>query len=124
MPIPTWLLGADLVMPAHYHRDRKNLRVTVTVATCTSLFVFQRRTKPPPPWLVKGFVPTGEMIGKVNIEKDRENVPVSFEIWRRDMPEGGEIQLGPSALHESINVNTILNGIAALTIEKASSKIR
>lgn len=118
-PIPAWLLGADLVLPVHNHRDRKNLRVTVTVAPRTALFVFQRRTQPPPPWLVEGFVPTGEMIGKVSIEKDRENKPVSFEIWRRDMPQGGELMLGPAALAELFDANTILYGIAALPIEKA-----
>jgi ferric-dicitrate binding protein FerR (iron transport regulator) len=120
-PIPAWLLGADLVLPAHTHRDRKNLRVTVTVAPRTALFVFQRRTQPPPSWLVEGFVPTGEKIGKVSIEKDRENKPVSFEIWRRDMPEGGEVILGPAARPELFNASTILYGIAALPIEKAPS---
>jgi hypothetical protein len=116
-PIPAWLLGADLVLPAHAHRDRVNLRVTVTVAPATSLFVFQRRNQPPPPWLVEGFVPTGERIGKVSIEQHRENKPVSFEIWRRDMPEGGEVVLGPAAQPESIGASTILYGIAALPIE-------
>lgn len=120
-PIPAWLLGADLVLPAHTHRDRKNLRVTVTVAPRTALFVFQRRTQPPPSWLVEGFVPTGEMIGKVSIEKDRENKPVSFEIWRRDMPEGGEVILGPAARQELFHASTILYGIAALPIEKTPS---
>lgn len=120
-PIPAWLLGADLVLPAHTHRDRKNLRVTVTVAPRTALFVFQRRTQPPPQWLVEGFVPTGEMIGKVSIEKDRENKPVSFVIWRRDMPTGGEVVLGPAARPELFHASTILYGIAALPIEKAPS---
>jgi len=120
-PIPAWLLGADLVLPAHTHRDRKNLRVTVTVAPRTALFVFQRRTQPPPDWLVEGFVPTGEMIGKVSIEKDRENKPVSFVIWRRDMPAGGEVVLGPASRPELFHASTILYGIAALPIEKAPS---
>lgn len=118
-PIPAWLLGADLVLPAHAHRDRAALRVTVTVAPSTSLFVFQRRNQPPPPWLVEGFVPTGERIGKVSIEPHRENKPVAFEIWRRDMPEGGEVVLGPAARPESISASTILYGIAALPIEAA-----
>lgn len=118
-PIPSWLLGADLVLPAHSHRDRAALRVTVTVAPATSLFVFQRRNQPPPPWLVEGFVPTGERIGKVSIEPHRENKPVSFDIWRRDMPEGGEVVLGPAARPESIGASTILYGIAALPIEVA-----
>jgi FecR protein len=120
-PIPAWLLGADLVLPAHTHRDRENLRVTVRVAPRTALFVFQRRTQPPPSWLVEGFVPTGEMIGKVSIEKDRENKPVSFEIWRRDMPAGGEVVLGPAARQELFHASTILYGIAALPIEKTPS---
>jgi ferric-dicitrate binding protein FerR (iron transport regulator) len=120
-PIPAWLLGADLVLPAHTHRDRENLRVTVRVAPRTVLFVFQRRTQPPPSWLVEGFVPTGEMIGKVSIEKDRENKPVSFEIWRRDMPAGGEVVLGPAARQELFHASTILYGIAALPIEKTPS---
>jgi ferric-dicitrate binding protein FerR (iron transport regulator) len=120
-PIPAWLLGADLVLPAHTHRDRENLRVTVTVAPRTALFVFQRRTQPPPDWLVEGFVPTGEMIGKVSIEKDRDNKPVSFEIWRRDMPAGGEVILGPAARQELFHTSTILYGIAALPIEKTPS---
>lgn len=118
-PIPAWLLGADLVLPAHVHRDRSNLRVTVKVAPSTSLFVFQRRNQPPPPWLVEGFVPTGERIGKVSIEKHRENKPVSFDIWRRDMPEGGEVVLGPAAGPGSIGSSTILYGIAALPLEAA-----
>lgn len=59
------------------------------------------------------------MIGKVSIEKDRENKPVSFEIWRRDMPQGGELMLGPAALARLFDANTILYGIAALPIEKA-----
>jgi hypothetical protein len=115
-PIPAWLLGADLVLPVHAHRDRAALRVTVTVAPSTALFVFQRRNQPPPAWLVEGFVPTGERIGKVSIEKHRENKPVSFDIWRRDMPEGGEVVLGPAARPESIGASTILYGIAALPI--------
>ena len=118
-PIPAWLLGADLVLPAHSHRDRADLRVTVTVAPSTSLFVFQRRNQPPPPWLVEGFVPTGERIGKVSIEEHRENKPVSFDIWRRDMPEGGEVVLGPAARPESIGAGTIHYGIAALPIGAA-----
>lgn len=118
-PIPAWLFGADLVLPAHAHRDRAALRVTVKVAPSTSLFVFQRRNQPPPAWLVEGFLPTGEMIGKVSIEKHRENKPVSFDIWRRDMPEGGDVVLGPAARRESIGPNTILYGIAALPIEAA-----
>ena len=118
-PIPAWLLGADLVLPAHAHRDRAALRVTVTVAPSTSLFVFQRRNQPPPPWLVEGFVPTGEKIGKVSIEEHRENKPVAFDIWRRDMPEGGEVVLGPAARPEAIGAGTILYGIAALPIETA-----
>ena len=118
-PIPAWLLGADLVLPAHSHRDRADLRVTVTVAPSTSLFVFQRRNQPPPTWLVEGFVPTGEMIGKVSIEPDRENKPVAFDIWHRDMPDGGEVVLGPAARPESIGAGTIHYGIAALPIEAA-----
>lgn len=118
-PIPAWLLGADLVLPAHVHRDRADLRVTVTVAPSTSLFVFQRRNQLPPPWLVEGFVPTGERIGKVSIEQRRENKPVSFDIWRRDMPKGGEVVLGPPAWPESIGAGTIHYGIAALPIEAA-----
>ena len=118
-PIPAWLLGADLVLPAHSHRDRADLRVTVTVAPSTTLFVFQRRNQPPPPWLVEGFVPTGERIGKVSIEEHRENKPVSFDIWRRDMPEGGEVVLGPAARPESIGAGTIHYGIAALPIGAA-----
>jgi ferric-dicitrate binding protein FerR (iron transport regulator) len=118
-PIPAWLLGADLVLPAHAHRDRANLRVTVKVAPSTSLFVFQRRNQPPPPWLVEGFVPTGERIGKVSIEQHRENKPVSFDIWRRDMPAGGEVVLGPAARPGSIGATTILYGIAALPTEAA-----
>ena len=123
-PIPAWLLGADLVLPVHAHRDRTDLRVTVTVAPSTSLFVFQRRNQPPPPWLVDGFVPTGERIGKVSIEKHRENKPVSFDIWRRDMPEGGEVVLGPSARPGSIGASTILYGIAALPMEASPRKNR
>jgi ferric-dicitrate binding protein FerR (iron transport regulator) len=119
-PIPAWLLGADLVLPAHSHRDRAALRVTVTVAPSTSLFVFQRRNQPPPPWLVEGFVPTGERIGKVSIEEHRENKPVAFDIWRRDMPEGGEVVLGPAARPEAIGAGTIHYGIAALPIGAAS----
>jgi ferric-dicitrate binding protein FerR (iron transport regulator) len=118
-PIPAWLLGADLVLPAHTHRDRKDLLVTVTVAPATALFVFQRRNQPPPQWLSDGFVRTGQMIGKVSIEKDRENKPVSFDIWRRDMPTGGDVELGPAARTESISTSTILYGIAALPIKKA-----
>jgi len=118
-PIPAWLLGADLVLPAHSHRDRADLRVTVTVAPSTSLFVFQRRNQPPPPWLVEGFFPTGGRIGKVSIEEHRENKPVSFDIWRRDMPEGGEVVLGPAARPESIGADTIHYGIAALPIGAA-----
>lgn len=116
-PIPSWLLGADLVLPAHSHRDRKDLRVTVTVAPATALFVFQRRNQAPAPWLVDGFVRTGEMIGKVSIEKDRENKPVSFDIWRRDMPQGGEVILGPAAQTGAIDASTILYGIAALPVD-------
>jgi hypothetical protein len=119
-PIPAWLPGADLVLPAHSHRDRADLRVTVTVAPSTSLFVFQRRNQPPPTWLVEGFVPTGERIGKVSIEKHRENKPVSFDIWRRDLPEGGEVVLGPAARPGSIGASTIHYGIAALPIGAAS----
>jgi hypothetical protein len=107
------------VLPAHSHRDRKDLRVTVTVAPATALFVFQRRNQPPPQWLSDGFVRTGQMIGKVSIEKDRENKPVSFDIWRRDMPTGGDVELGPAARTESISTSTILYGIAALPIKKA-----
>jgi hypothetical protein len=116
-PIPAWLPGADLVLPAHAHRDRAELRVTVTVAPSTSLLVFQRRNQPPPQWLVEGFVPTGERIGKVSIERHRENKPVAFDIWRRDMPAGGEVVLGPAARPGSIGASTILYGIAALPIE-------
>ncbi len=119
-PIPAWLLGADLVLPAHAHRDRADLRVTVTVAPSTSLFVFQRRNQPPPSWLVEGFVPTGERIGKVSIEEHRENKPVAFDIWRRDTPEGGEVVLGPAARPEAIGAGTIHYGIAALPLEVAS----
>ncbi len=121
-PIPAWLLGADLVLPAHSHRDRKALRVTVTVAPATALFVFQRRNQPPPQWLIDGFIRTGDMIGKVSIEKDRENKPVSFDIWRRDMPEGGEVEMGSAARTDSISTSTILYGIAALPIEKAPNR--
>jgi ferric-dicitrate binding protein FerR (iron transport regulator) len=117
--IPEWLLGADLVLPVHAHRDRAALRVTVKVAPSTVLFVFQRRNQPPPQWLVDGFDPTGERIGKVSIEQHRENKPVAFDIWRRDMPEGGEVVLGPAARPGSIGAGTIHYGIAALPIGAA-----
>jgi ferric-dicitrate binding protein FerR (iron transport regulator) len=118
-PIPSWLFGADLVLPVHDHRDRANLRVTVKVAASTSLFVFQRRNQPAPSWLVEDFVPTGERIGKVSIEKHRDNKPVSFDIWRRDMPEGGEVVLGPAARPGSLSGGTIHYGIAALPLGSA-----
>lgn len=117
-PIPSWLIGADLVLPAHTHRNRKNLHVSMTVAPKTTIFIFQRRTQTPPQWLIDGFIPTGEMIGKVSIEKNKENKPVSFEIWRRDVPLGGEVHLGPAARPDSFHSSTILYGIAALPTEE------
>lgn len=103
--IPAELLGADLVQTIPNDRSNPSLEIVVTVARPSVIYVFADSRTEAPAWLVQTFTATGDLIGLENAPILTSGKPVGrgpgegnmapFAVWKRTLPEGGSIKLGP-----------------------------
>jgi hypothetical protein len=103
--IPTELLGADLVQTFPNDRSNPSLEIVVTVARPAAIYVFADSRTEAPAWLVQNFTATGDLIGLENApllssgkavgRGPGEGNMAPFAVWKRTLPEGGSIKLGP-----------------------------
>jgi hypothetical protein len=103
--LPSFLEGADYIMPFNDDKFISDLKVEVRIARPATFFVFLDDNMPPPQWLREGFKDTGMKIGldgaKTEWHKNNElgvgagaSVDFVFSIWQRDVPRRGTIVLG------------------------------
>lgn len=103
--LPSFLEGADYIMPFNDDKFISDLKVEVQIARPATCFVFLDDNMPPPAWLSDGFKDTGLKIGldgaKTVWHKNNDlgvgagnSVDFIFSIWQRDVPRRGTIVLG------------------------------
>jgi hypothetical protein len=120
--IPAELLGADLVQTFGSDRLNADLEITVTVSRPAIVYVLADSRATPPAWLKQDFVNTGASLGLENAPLLSSGRPVGrgpgignmapFAVWKRALPEGGSIKLGPPGLADEEN-RQWMYGIAA-----------
>ena len=103
--LPPELLGADLVQTIPSDRPNSGLEIVVTVARPAVIYVLADSRTEPPAWLVQNFTATGELIGLENAplltsakavgRGPGEGNMAPFAVWKRTLPDGGSIKLGP-----------------------------
>lgn len=103
--IPVELHGADLVQTFGSDRTNTGLEIVVTVARPAAVYVLIDSRTAPPAWLARTFADTGARIGLENAPLLASGKPVGrgpgagnmapFAVWRRELPEGGSLTLGP-----------------------------
>lgn len=108
--IPSFLLGADYVLP--FNDDKaKQLELTLTLAAPATVYVLFDDRGTPPKWLRHGFVDTGDDIGMDEDQGDAprkhkkfefklgkgagQSIDYVFSIWKRDIHQAGPVFLGP-----------------------------
>ena len=103
--MPEFLLGADYVMPFNDDKFISDLKVDVTIARPSTLYVFFDDNMPVPEWLQKDFKDTGVDIGldgaKTVWHKDHAigagpgtSIDFPFSVWSREVPKAGNVSLG------------------------------
>jgi hypothetical protein len=103
--IPDFLLGADYIMPFNDDKYISDLKVDVTIARPSTLYVFFDDNMPAPEWLQKDFKDTGVDIGLDGAttvwHKDHAlgvgpgtSIDFPFSIWSREVPKAGKVSLG------------------------------
>ncbi|MCM2372679.1 FecR family protein [Aporhodopirellula aestuarii] len=127
--MPRELLGADYVMPFNDDKFVGDLRVQVSIARPSTVYIFFDNNTQPPEWLTSEFVDTGLRIGLdegANRFKPKKKVAVgpaasidnTFSIWKRFVDNPQEIELGsferPTDFKRSYN----MYGIAAVARSK------
>lgn len=120
--IPAELLGADLVQTFPSDRDNTALEIVVTVARPAVIYVLADSRTEPPAWLVQNFTPTGALIGLENAPLLTSGKPVGrgagegnmapFAVWKRTLPDGGSVKLGPPGVATG-EIRQWMYGIAA-----------
>lgn len=120
--LPAELLGADLVQTIPSDRHNTQLEIVVTVARPAVIYVFADSRTEPPAWLVQNFTATGALIGLENApllgsgkEVGRgpgEGNMAPFAVWKRTLPDGGAIELGPPGVATG-EIRQWMYGIAA-----------
>ncbi|MBA3484778.1 MAG: FecR domain-containing protein [Pirellulales bacterium] len=103
--IPEFLLGADYIMPFNDDKFISDLKVDVTIARPSTLYIFIDDNMPVPQWLRKDFKDTGVDIGLDGAttvwHKDHAigagpgtSIDFPFSIWSRELPKAGKVSLG------------------------------
>jgi hypothetical protein len=103
--IPEFLLGADYIMPFNDDKFISDLKVDVTIARPSTLYIFIDDNMPVPEWLRKDFKDTGVDMGLDGAttiwHKDHalgagpgSSVDFPFSIWSREVPKAGKVSLG------------------------------
>jgi ferric-dicitrate binding protein FerR (iron transport regulator) len=120
--IPAELLGADLVQTFPSDRDNTALEIIVTVARPAVIYVLADSRTEPPAWLVQNFTATGALIGLENAPMLTSGKPVGrgpgegnmagFAVWKRTLPDGGRVKLGPAGVTTG-EIRQWMYGIAA-----------
>jgi hypothetical protein len=131
--LPPYLVGADYVKPFNSDKMRKDVELSVSLATPARLFVLLDDRVSPPDWLRDGFRDTGDDIGLdcgpfkldgVEIYFDHstgagQSVEVRFSVWERIVNQAGTIRLGPNS---GATFDTGMYAVAAIPlIEEASA---
>lgn len=103
--LPAELIGADLVQTFPNDRANTALEIVVTVSRPAAVYVLIDSRNAPPSWLAGSFTDTGARIGMENAPLLTSGRPVGqgpgvgnmapFAVWRRDLPDGGSVTLGP-----------------------------
>lgn len=103
--LPPELIGADLVQTIPDDRANNALEIVVTVSRPAAVYVLIDSRNAPPSWLAGSFTDTGARIGMENAPLLTSGRTVGrgpgvgnmapFAVWRRDLPDGGSITLGP-----------------------------
>jgi ferric-dicitrate binding protein FerR (iron transport regulator) len=103
--LPAELLGADLVQTFPSDRSNTGLEIVVTVARPAVIYVLADSRTEPPAWLAQNFTATGALLGlenapllssgKVVGRGPGEGNMAPFAVWKRPLPDGGSIKLGP-----------------------------
>ncbi len=102
--MPEWLIGADLVQTFGADRRNTDLQLTVSTAFPSVVYLFVDSRVPPPEWLKRDFINTGERIGLENAPLAESGIPIKtgpgsgnlapFAIWKREITQPGEYLLG------------------------------
>jgi len=103
--LPAELLGADLVQTFPDDRANTGLEIVVSVSRPAALYVLIDSRHATPAWLAATFTDTGARIGMENAPPPTSGQAVGkgpgvgnmapFAVWRRDLPAGGSLTLGP-----------------------------
>ncbi len=103
--LPAELRGADLVQTFPNDRSNTALEIVVTVSRPAAIYVLIDSRHAPPAWLAETFTDTGSRLGLENAPLLGSGKAVGqgpgignmapFAVWRRRLPEGGSLTLGP-----------------------------
>jgi hypothetical protein len=126
--LPTFLVGADYVMPFNDDKFVRNLEITVQIARPATLYVFLDNNMEVPAWLREGFTDTGLDIGLDGAKTEwhernslavgaGQSIDFPFSIWKREIKQPETITLGgiepPDVRSRGFN----MYGIAAVPME-------
>jgi hypothetical protein len=103
--LPSFLQGADYVMPFNDDKFISHLRVEVDVARPATCYVFLDDNMTPPEWLKKEFQDTGFDIGLDGAQTiwhkqhdlgvgSGESVDFTFSVWKQEVPKARTVVLG------------------------------
>lgn len=130
--MPPYLLGADYVKPFNSDKMRSDVKISVTLACPSRLFVFADDRVTPPKWLRDGFRDTGDDIGhdvgnyvldgeaffRLNRGKGPgKSIDSRCSIWEQIVRKPGTIELGPNSGSSDL---TAMYGIAAIRLDRFS----
>lgn len=139
--LPPYLLGADFVRTFPTDQGRKGLDITVKLSRPAILYVlfetrhqqqaWRQASNPPeaPAWLVEKFHKIGDAVGlddagqlrpgEAMSLKPGEGHLVTFDVWKREIKEPGEVTLGPPTGPEGWK--NWMYGIAAKPLKPSAS---
>lgn len=131
--IPSFLSGADYVMPFNDDKRARGLRVAVTFARDANVYVFYVDRNTTPEWLMSRFEDTGMVIGldegasRLKSEFTTavgagESVDTRFRVWKCVVSAGERLVLGPrGANSDTETVPIAMYAIAATPLETAEN---
>lgn len=112
--MPPYLVGGDYVRVFNEDKAEQDLRIDVTLAEPATLYVLLDNRVAAPAWLAAYFTKTGDVIGVDETPHDTANrFPANDEfaqvgagesidrvhtVWKKIMPNGGEVTLGPNGM--------------------------
>lgn len=110
--MPAYLVGGDYVKTFNDDKVTEDLVIDVTLSQPATLYVLLDPRVLPPEWLLESFENTGDIIGldeapyyednPSHITRDEPGVGPGnsinriFRIWKREVPSGGIVSLGPN----------------------------